>query len=81
MISHIQKLRRITKPVKFWQYVIENKDKLVLTLDNDETIITHKNSKDDEFDDEFATPPGEWLGNSEGICNFLTALGIKFKIS
>lgn len=77
MRGHIQKLRRITKPVKFWEYVLENKDKLILILDNDQTIITHRSKKDNEEEDEYATPPGEWLGNSDGIFNFLTALKIK----
>lgn len=71
MSQHIKRLQKL-KSVKFWQYVIDHKDDLKVTLDNDDTIITLLN---DDSEDCVSAP--YYLGNSDGIMNLLDAIGIE----
>ena len=73
MNKHIQKLRRLNAK-KFWVYFLENKEDLKLILDNDDTIVVPLKGNSDEF----ASSP-TYLGTSDGICDFLTALNIEFE--
>lgn len=74
MNIHIQKLRRI-KSEKFWKYFLEHKKELKLILDNDDTVIV---SLEEDFPGEFASPPS-YLGDSDGLCDLLSALDINFE--
>lgn len=71
MSQHIKRLKKL-KGVKFWQYVIDHKNDLKITLDNDSTIITLLNDDDSE---EYVRSP-EYLGDSLGVMELLDAIGI-----
>lgn len=75
MNKHIQQLNKLKNPDKFWEYFLEHKDKLKLILDNDDTIVVPLML---ESDDDY-TSASNYLGNSEGIGDLLTALKINWE--
>lgn len=75
-IEHLQKLER--KPKEFWKYFLEHKNDLKLILDNDDTIVIPMHFDDNADEHTYANAPN-YIGNSDGMSEFLKALEINFE--
>ena len=58
-----------------WLWVLENKDKVFIELDNDITLVSSTIECEDGEEVEY-TSFDEFLGNKDGVLDLLQALGI-----
>lgn len=64
-------------PVKQWQFIIKNKDKLKINLDNDQTFAIFLDEEDFESSDDMNILDFDnYIGNAQGVEDLLEAFGI-----
>ena len=60
-----------------WNYLIDNKEKFIVELDNDQTLIIIKESEDEDGNDIFFYAP--CVGNTKGVAILLETLGFEVR--
>lgn len=74
LLNLLDDFKRLKNDKERWEFVIENKEHIMVNLDNDDTFITiigYEDLEDCYADFDF------YIGENDGVANLLDAIGVQ----